>query len=134
MNNDNKTLKRTKKIYNYDTKKYNKEYYVKHKEEILERMMAPCVCKLCGDTIYSSQWKRHTESNKHRKFYNLEGELLPKDELYKVKFRHVLDAYKKLFKDKADKCEELLNILISKHPFNDEDLEEYKKLHYLEIN
>ena len=50
MDNENKTFlvgketpksvsseKRTKKIYNYDTKKYNKEYYVKHKEENNEK-------------------------------------------------------------------------------------------------
>jgi hypothetical protein len=43
----------------FDTKKYNADYYAKHKVEIIKKLMIPISCPLCNRTVCSQRLRGH---------------------------------------------------------------------------
>jgi len=53
-----------------NTPAYNKEYYNKHKKELLEILNTKCICDYCGRTVSKQRMRLHKETViclKHRK-------------------------------------------------------------------
>ena len=49
---------------------YNKEYYAKHKKEILAVLTTKCICEHCGRQVSKQRMRQHKETTlciKHRK-------------------------------------------------------------------
>jgi hypothetical protein len=51
------------KIYTYNQKKYNDNFFNKHKDTLLEKHK----CEVCGGSFNLTNKSRHLKSNKHTK-------------------------------------------------------------------
>ena len=45
-----------------NTPAYNKEYYNKHKKELLEILNTKCICDYCGRTVSKQRMRLHKET------------------------------------------------------------------------
>ena len=45
-----------------NTPEYNKEYYTKHKKEILDVLNAKCICEHCGRQTSEHRMRQHKET------------------------------------------------------------------------
>ena len=45
-----------------NTPEYNKEYYAKHKREILDVLNAKCICPHCGRQTSKQRMRQHKET------------------------------------------------------------------------
>ena len=45
-----------------NTPEYNKDYYNKHKKELLEKLNKKCICEYCGRTVSKQRMRQHEET------------------------------------------------------------------------